>query len=492
MFGRRRLIELAAGSSSLAFLSSFARWSVAQAEGVDRPNVIFLITPMTFINRLSPELEQEKSQATGYKYPSILNPVLAETSRISVVSGLHNSARVQQHSSGYATLTCMPHISPPTIDQCEDERNSRPGGISIDQLIAQAFKSKTADPVLSLNFGVPAQNAYDSGNDLWFSYSASGADQKLKKEVRPDKVFARLFGSLKSSPGKPSPENLDAIASQKILDVLRGDINRVKQRIPSSERPKLDQMFESAGSLQLEMQKLSAATRAGACSVPGMAPVLGAPEEVRDNLQYKPLYRSYFDATIDNTVLALSCGLSRVATVELDPSSFPDLLLDLTQHDCSHGFTKDFTNGYPSDFKEKNAISDNWLGKSWGAEAGWKSVNETLMSYLGSLVKKLKATPAAGGKSLFDNTIIVGLSSSGHRDHWGANLQSMLLVGGHPSLPTGQFYRFGTGKEPDGEQMPLPGSRFTGDLFASVANWVGVPLAKFGDSRFAAGPISFS
>lgn len=492
--GRRKLMEWAAGGSTVAFLSSFARWSVAEAEGVTRPNVIFFLTPFTYIYGLYPQLCKGGTKLIGYTYPDLLAPVLAETNRVAVVSGLHNAARVEQHGSRYATFTCMPHIAPPTPDQEESDDNSRPGGVSIDQVIAQAFKSTTGDPILSLNFGIPTYDAGGSLNDLSTSYLASAPDQKLRKEVKPDKVFARLFGSLTAKPGQPSPGQLDAVSSQKILGILRDDVDRIRKRIPSSDRPKLDQMFESAGSLQLEVQKLANLTSNATCAVPSTAPALGPPSDVAFNEDYKPTYRAYLDAVIDNTVLAMSCGLSRVATLDLATTFYPDLLLDLQQHECTHGFTTDFSKGYPADWnRTKNAVSDMWLGKTWGGEAGWRAVNAMYMGYLATLVKKLKATPTGNGKSLFDNTIIVGLSSSGCADHWAANEQTMILAGGHPGIPSGQYYRFGEEKTTlDSVEQPLPGTRFTGDLFSYVANAVGVPMGKFGDNRFAAGPLSFT
>ena len=115
------------------------------------------------------------------------------------------------------------------------------------------------------------------------------------------------------------------------------------------------------------------------------------------------------------------------------------------------------------------------------------------MDQLGRLVKKLKASPVGGNKTLFDNTIIVGISSSGCADHWAACEQAMLLNGGHPALPTGQFYRIGQNRtSTDIPRMPVPSRRFTGDLFSFVANAVGVPMGNFGDSRYAAGPLTFS
>jgi hypothetical protein len=493
-FGRRKLMEWAAAGSSVAFLSSFARWSVAQAEGVTRPNVIFFLTPFTYIYGLYPQLCEGATKLSGYKYPDLLAPVLAESSKVTVISGLHNAARVEQHGSRYATFTCMPHITPPTPDQEESDENSRPGGPSIDQVIAQSFKAKTGDPVLSLNFGIPTYDAGGRLNDLNTSLLASAADQKLLNEVKPDKVFARLFGSLTTKPGQPSPEQLDAVGNQKILDLLRADVDRVRKRIPTSDRPKLDQMFESAGSLQLEMQKLANLTSNAACAVPSTAPALGPASDVAFNADYKPTYRGYLDAVIDNTVLAMSCGLSRVATLDLGTTFYPDLLLNLQQHECTHGFTTDLSKGYPADWnRTKNAISDMWLGKTWGGEAGWRAVNAMYMGYLAKLVKKLKATPTGNGQTLFDNTIIVAMSSSGCADHWAANEQAMVLAGGHPALPAGQYYRFGETKTTTEKvKQPLQGARFTGDLFSFVANAAGVPMGKFGDSRFAAGPLSFT
>ncbi len=490
-FGRRKLIEWAAGGSSVAFLSHFARNAVAQAEGVARPNVIFFMTPFTYIYRLYPELYSGGTKLTGYSYPTLLKPVLAETSNVTVVGGLHNSARVEQHGSKYATLTCLPHINPPTPDQEESETNSRPAGISIDQLIGQAFAAKNSDPIAAINFGIPSYESRGEA-DLEPTVSATGPDQKLSKEVKPDKVFARLFGSLASKPGAPSAGQLEAVSSQQILDLLRADVDKVRQRIPATERPKLDQMFESAGSLQQELKKLGSVS-GEACAVPAAGPMLGNASDIAFNQEYKPTYRGYLDAVISNTVLALSCGLSRVATLDMATTYYPDLSLKLQGHECTHGFTTDLTNGYPADWSgAKNAISDAALGKVWGGEPAWRAINDMYMGYLATLVRKLKATPAADGKSLFDSTIIVGLSSSGCSDHWAASEQAMLLIGGHPALPTGQYYRFGEAKaNADSVKNPLSGARFTGDLFSYVANAVGVPTPTFGDPRFAAGPLSF-
>jgi hypothetical protein len=89
-------------------------------------------------------------------------------------------------------------------------------------------------------------------------------------------------------------------------------------------------------------------------------------------------------------------------------------------------------------------------------------------------------TFSEGNGTMADSTLMVMTNMNGGPHHQGGGERYFVMLGSAGgAFKTGKYLSFAKGSRP-----------FTGDLFTSIVNAMGVPDAKFGDPTATKGPLA--
>jgi len=481
---RRQLISASAGFSLASLVD---RWSFAQAQKRQR-RLIVLNTEHGLQYQHHPELIGSTAGAS-YQYPAFLAPVLAETNQVRIVTGLFNTEMNDQHGSFEASLCC---VTPPPCgsDSCVHSL----GGISIDQVIANALDAASPTKLKSIHLTTP----YRLSDQFGRTYSASGPGRNLPPEASAELSYARVFGSATQVSTGKTPVS-DTARRTSILDLVGADAQRIRRIAPSGAKPQIEQFMASLESHQNRLKQLNgapAASSAACKTLPTPSLKLPYPEfkndrdgamGMRGSWKYAD-YAAYNNAQLDLIAMALACNLTSTAYMDIGSNIYPDISINQDHHDFTHGnkyFGPDESN---RDFG-MIAGPSNVEGKD-----GIIAIDNRHAQFVARLVASLKSFTNGDGTTLLDDTLILWNANAGCSHHFGFNEIPVVLIGGKNVGPAFTFVRFGdtggkTAANWDNPERPLPKSRFLGDLYTSMANWFGVPLSTFGNPEFAQGPL---
>ena len=348
-------------------------------------------------------------------FPSTLQALQPFASRALVVHGLVNAVRneIAAHWQGMTSMWTG------AVVQKDSGYSHWP---SIDQLAAPVLSAGA--PLASLELGVQSQLGFGAGDNQ--SVMIYGANGKLAPEDDPGAAFRRAFGAAGADAERVRAEK------KSVIDFVRQDVNRVRAGYGSSEQLKLDAHLD--GLRQLE-QRIDA--------VAGLSCSASAPPALTSQvLQAHEKFDDIATAQIDLLAAALSCGVTRVASLQLSNSvsdrRIPNVSPNLGIHAVMHAGTR----------AEKVLINRYFAGVT------------------ARLLAKLESTKFADGHSLLDETLVV----------WG----SEMAIGNHLKDPV-PFTVFGgdrtNGYFKQGQVLDLSSATQsrTSRLLLSVLEAVGAP-----------------
>jgi hypothetical protein len=309
-------------------------------------------------------------------------------------------------------------------------------GMSVDQYVAANLGGGTRFD--SLEFGVQT-SAW--GGQVQTRMSYSGAGTFVTPEDRPRNAFRRMFGEVTGD-----PTELDKLALRKrsILDAVKADLADLYPRLAREDQMKLEQHLDALRKTEKGM------TGGAACASPP------SPTEIdpyaNDN------FPAVGRAQMDLLVMALACGLTRVASLQwahtVSPTVFRWLGLSEGHHDLSH---KDDSN--------IRGVADFVTSERWFAEQ---------FAYL---LGALAAAPEPGQSgSMLDHTLVVWAKElADGRRHDGKSVPFILAGKAGGYLRTGRY------------------SSFTGaphqKLLVSICHAMGLTNLTFGDPTHGTGPL---
>lgn len=343
---------------------------------------------------------------------------------LSVITGVSNSGQ----RSGRAGHTCNLGTFLTGLDVPAGIHSM---GTSADQLIAASLDGKTRFRSLELGTSVLNENPNaEAGYDPVLKDHLSWSNgTPLPKEINPSALFDRLFG------GGTSAVSAEAAArrrhfGQSVIDSVRGDGTRLRGRLGKGDSAKLDEYLAGVRNLEVRIQS----TAAAACSA-GTRP--GPPADVRDRVKQM----------LDLSVLAFTCDLTRVITFGYEHT--------VTEQAHPWIGVKD---GYHI------GVTHNQPGQAYAA------VNQWIVSQLGYLLGRLKATPdALGTGSLLDNSIVYFASELGEGSSHSAQDIPIIVAGrGGGAIPN------------QGRLLARPGQG-NGNVLIALMQAMGVPVSKFGN-----------
>ncbi len=308
-------------------------------------------------------------------------------------------------------------------------------GMSVDQVAATYIGSQTRLP--SLEIGTERgrdAGSCDSGYSCAYSNSISWKSETtpMAKEINPRQVFERLFGS----PGDRTAETRRNRVRRSVLDMVSEEAARLQKALGGTDRRKMDEYFTSVRELELRIARAEEASQE---PPPEMDLPPGVPSDVQEHVRL--MY--------DLMALAFQTDTTRIATFMLanegSGRSYRNVGVNDGHHELSH---------HRNDAEKIEQL---------------KKIDKFLADEFGRFVKKLKATPEAGG-TLLDNCMILygsGLSDGNRHRHDELPIVVAGKAGG--TIKAGRHVRMA-------KETPM------NNLFLSMLDRVGAKVDKLGDS----------
>jgi hypothetical protein len=338
-------------------------------------------------------------QGYGANYPlsDALLPLANVKEYVSVLSGFDNFGAVVQfgHYEGMAILSGHPMTN-------SNAGYPKPGGPTIDQVVAAAVGSKTTFP--SIELGVSKRVDTYSGPLLQYA-AHKGVDLPLPPEYNPQAVFNKLFGSF--TPGNDPKGPLRA----SVLDAVRQDALDIQKRVGTADRQRLEAHLESIGTLQKQIAALPPV-----CTLPD--PTL---ETNIDVSGAEPL-AEVNQAMSSLMAYALACDITRAGSIMFTSAIGTTIFNTVTpmeHHNLTHSENQELVH---------------------------QGVVFTMQCFA-ALLEQLKAMPEGTG-NLLDNTVVICSSDcSEGATHETVDQPLLVAGGGGGALKTPGVHYRASGKE---------------------------------------------
>ena len=361
--------------------------------------------------------------------------------KVTIVKGMSipydtNGTNANQHDMGFARLYTGEKLL---------SRAGGPwgGGPSVDQIVAQDWAADTlALAVLASGYEPFPKPGFEHRR----SFVYLGPAELKYPLVDPVAVYTKLFGS-----GGGNDVRQRLLRRQSVLDAVTGNLSEVAGRLGADDGRKLD--YHMTAVRAVEQRQAATLAGGGACT---MAPPRPTDFLARDP-QAETTVESYIpdlvDAMIDLAAVALACGLTRIATLQLGYCGgkwgFAWEGINIQFHDyIAHQDTSDA--GSTPENTERVVLANRYYA-----------------SRIARLATALDAVDEAGG-TLLDNTLVVWGNELGRGDHNQANVPVILLG------LTGQGL-------PSGGRIIDAGEQVMNRLGCTILNLMDHPAAGFGD-----------
>jgi hypothetical protein len=369
------------------------------------------------------------TDGAGFELSEILQPLKPFYDQINVVSDLrhalaYGSGATANHNRAAAAFLSGAFAKPGAEASL---------GITVDQLAAQKIGQDTPLPSLELMIEEPSVNC---GDGLSCSYrdtiSWAGPKSPLPMQNNPQVVFERLFGDGSTSALRRARRD----QSLSLLDSVLGEASSLQQKLPTSDRARLDQYLTDVREIERRVQKVGQQL---SDDLPIPAAPTGVPRDIEEHM--KLMY--------DLQVLAWQADITRVSTFltckELSNAVYPKSGIRDAFHILSHH----------SNVKENIER--------------FTQLNRYHVGLFTYFLEKLRST-ADGDGTLLDHSVVVygsGLSDGNQHNHTDL---PVILAGG------------ASGRLKGGRHIRNAKNTAMANLLVAVLDKLEVPTDKFGDS----------
>jgi Protein of unknown function (DUF1552) len=309
-------------------------------------------------------------------------------------------------------------------------------GTTVDQIAAKQLGSSTPLPSLELSMDLLSLvGQCDNGYACVYqnNLSWSSPTTPLPSEAHPRLVFEMLFGE-----GGNSKQRRAALRQQaSLLDGVTDEIVRLKNRVGSSDRNKIDQYLESIRDVERRIQ--FAETNIDQKPLPDLDRPRGVPA----------VYGDHARLMFDLQVLAFQGDITRVSTFQLaretSNRTYPEIGVPDPHHPITH---------HGGNVQKLEMVA---------------KINQHHIALFAEFLAKMAAIPEGPG-SLLDHSLFLYGSGMGDPDrHDHSDLPIIVAGGAAGKHRGGKHVRFK-------EETPLS------NLHLTLLNSVGVPLETFADS----------
>jgi len=431
--GRRRMLgQLALGGAGallgLPFFESLLGSDAHADDSAPKRLIAFYVPCGIHMANFTP-----KKEGYFYDLPPILAPLTSIRPKVSVISGLTNQPAFPDgtgdHASGTGAFLTVAH---PKKTEGADIQN----GISMDQVAANALKSKTA--IASMQLGIDGGSGVgncDSGYSCAYAHNISWTSptQALQCLTSPSLVWDQLFAG--TDPTQTATEKArQMLYHTSILDYLKDDTTQLQSRLGKTDQIKLDQYLSGVSELEGKIKKSAEGP---------MCNPIAKPDD-------PPTVQEHVDIMTDLMALAFQCDATRVISFMLANAGsgrvYNFLGLSKGHHEASHHM----------DLQENFDILTTI--DTWEVEQFAK------------LCQKLDAITDVNGKTILDNSLLYfGSEIEDGNTHAHRNMPILLAGGANGAISPGRH-------------LVYDKSFSVAQLYISMLTAMGVPTSSFGDA----------
>lgn len=406
---RRAVLRGAGATLALPMLDAMIPACAVAAPETERPiRLSFIEVP----NGIIMDKWTPKTEGANFALTPVLEPLAPFRDRMLVVSGLD-----QYEAEGRANEISGDHPRACTAWLTGAHAKMTSGadlraGISVDQVAAKEFGKYTQ--LASLEIGLESPEIVGGCEATYAcayynTISWRNETTPLPMENRPRAVFERLFGD--SATADPKVRIARTKEDRSILDAVSEDAARLRGRLGSADRGKLEQYVEAVRDVERRIQLAEAQ---GERDVPPM-PQLGGP------IGIPPVFSEYYKLMADLQVLAWQTDMTRVCTFqighEMSTRAYPEVGFGDAHHALTHH------QGDPEKIAKTARIN----------------VFHTQM--LAYFLEKLRSTPDGDGSLLDHALILYGSALSDGNIHLFTDLPLLLVAGGVGGIKGGRHVR---------------------------------------------------
>jgi hypothetical protein len=317
---------------------------------------------------------------------------------------------------------------------------------SLDQFLAVEHGLGDDTPYTSLTLGV-GNDSTDIGQNI--SWSRGGTP--VPKWIDPSRVYAELFGNPLGA-GRAELEQQRRLGKS-VLDRVRADLGRLRRRAPASERTKLEQHATALRDIE---KRLARAERS--CASPQVPPTF---ERLKAYGGGEPYFDAITDVQLDLLARAMSCDLTRVATLYLADLTRTKLVAELPEdihNDVSHRYdARDTAHG--------------------GSPESWRKLALQNRYSYGKVARLMQRLDEAG---VLPTTLLHVSSDMGDpARHSSRQVPTLIAAGAELPVAGGRYVDLRRGKD---KQDGVPNNR----LLVAICQLFGVETERFGQSKNSA------
>jgi hypothetical protein len=477
---RRTVLRGAGVAVALPWLEAMRPARAATAPG--NRKVIFWYTP----NGQDTANFRPSGAGTAFQLGKLQAPLERLRADLILPAKLDNKAAMSNprgtngHNAGITSMLTSTTIAPDaTLPTVNNELRGYATGTSIDWAIAsrapgasslkmplvvagsqtRGYEFGKRDPYSYVSYkagGVTGvngaeENPWNLFKALFQDYQAGSADAIDRARARRKSILD--FVATRYSPQTSALAARLGAADRKVLDAHLTSLRELESRLTvgglaTCAAPPLGAASDyRTPTLAVETKLGLAAAPAGDCS----ADVAGKFGDPKTNASFPDVMRAHTDLI----VMAMTCGLTRVATLQHSGAQSGPSHTWACAPMNHHGITHQMSTPMVHDYEAKVSL---WYATRFAA-----------------LVDALKKAPDANG-TLFDHTVVVWFSEMADAAGHTHNDLPLVLAGSCGGA-------FKTGR-----LLSYPG-RSQADLWVNVMNAMGVPGGSFGDPRFCTGAL---
>jgi hypothetical protein len=427
---RRTLLRGAGAAIALPLLDAMIPASTSLAETAAAPDRLrrlgYIYIPMGF----NPDMWNPRGDTLG-ELPFSLQPLQPVKDQVTVISGMElRNAYPGSHATSNAAFLSAARAK-------RTESSDYYLGVTVDQIAARQLGQQTQLPSLELAMDL-LNNVGQCDNGYACVYqnnlSWSSPTTPLPSEAHPRIVFENLFGE----GGSPADRRAALKRRASLLDSVTEEMRRFRSQLGPSDRNKVEDYFDSIREVERRIQRAEA--NVAEKPLPDLDRPVGVPEAYADHA------RLMFDLQL----LAFQGDITRVVSYQLareaSTRTYPEIGVPEPHHPVSH-------HGKKPDKLLKIA-----------------KINQFHLSLFAEFLKKMAATPEAGG-SLLDHSLYLYGSGMGDPDaHDHTNLPILVAGGAAGNMRGGRHVLYS-------EPTPLA------NLHLTLLNKVGIAMDSFADSN---------
>ncbi len=460
---------IAGAAASIPFLRTFP----IGANSAALPKLILMSSPNGFLvgRNGNTNLNYEGWQPSNFsgggevalpeRLPEVFRPLEPHRGRILLLDGLFG-AEAHAHCGSAGLLTGFPASFP-------NGRNATffGGGPSVDQFLGSQLG---VDP-LNLAFNIQLQ-AMEKGERYW-CYTKK--DAPVTPIQDPRVAFTRVFGDVDlSDAAARRAAEARQIRRGHVLDTVAQDLKSMLQKVPASDRPRIEQHLE-------HVDKLNTDLLSGPACADGSS-------DVGD---YDPFKSQNFPRVIRDhsriAVEALACGATQIVTLQCGHMGGARLIPNWPEFDISSTYADHAIAHAFADLdgagrcKTVNNVR-TCLPRSTGITQGIK-MQRVYNKLFAELINRLKNTIDTDGRPMIENTLVAHIKPMG-TNHSRTNLMWVVAGGDGVGVRGGRYQIVGNGKS-DGEK------RWVNNFLVAVCRSMGVDVETFGQKSNCRRPMSF-